>query len=77
MKPLAEVEPHDWVREELGYVRAASQAVADQAYDHWRSTGGGEAYAIYRAAQDRADAAQDELALCVAAMARADADPDL
>jgi acyl-CoA reductase-like NAD-dependent aldehyde dehydrogenase len=32
------------------------------AYRRWRTTAGHEAYAVYRAAQDRADAAQDVLA---------------
>ena len=35
---------------------------AEHAYLSWRSSGGGEAYALYRAAQDREDAAQDALA---------------
>ena len=33
-----------------------------QAYARWRTTPTGESYAVYRAAQDRADAAQDTLA---------------
>jgi hypothetical protein len=32
------------------------------AYEHWRSSPTAESYAVYRAAQDRADAAQDTLA---------------
>jgi hypothetical protein len=35
---------------------------AEHAYVGWRATGDGEAYAVYRAAQDREDAAQDALA---------------
>lgn len=35
---------------------------ASHAYASWRAEGGGEAYAAYRAAQDREDAAQDILA---------------
>ena len=31
--------------------------VARQAYDHWRAHPGAEAYAVYRAAADREDAA--------------------
>jgi hypothetical protein len=31
------------------------------AYEAWRAEGGGDAYAVYRAAQDRADAAQASL----------------
>jgi len=35
---------------------------ARRAYGRWRRAGGPEAYAAYRAAQDREDAAQDALA---------------
>jgi hypothetical protein len=35
---------------------------AGEAYSLWSSRRGGEAYAAYRAAQDREDAAQDALA---------------
>jgi hypothetical protein len=31
-------------------------------YDEWHGMGGTDAYVVYRAAQDRADAAQDALA---------------
>jgi hypothetical protein len=48
--------------EELSFVRREAQAEADQAYARWTSQRGEEAYAVYRAAQDRADAAQDQLA---------------
>jgi hypothetical protein len=40
-----------------------AQADAREAYEHWRRSGGATAFAAYRAAQDRADSAQDELAL--------------
>jgi hypothetical protein len=40
-----------------------AQADAREAYEQWRLCGGAPAYAAYRAAQDRADSAQDELAL--------------
>ncbi|MET0687156.1 MAG: hypothetical protein ABW060_17680 [Solirubrobacteraceae bacterium] len=36
---------------------------AEAAYGTWRITQAGEDYAVYRAAQDREDAAQDVLAL--------------
>ena len=49
-------------REGLGTWRRA-QADAREAYEHWRRCGGAPAFAAYRAAQDRADSAQDELAL--------------
>jgi hypothetical protein len=52
--------------EELSYVRREAQAEANAAYDAWRlwprGEGSNDAYTVYRAAQDRADAAQDELA---------------
>ena len=48
--------------EELSFVRREAQAEANVAYDDWRLVHSGETYAVYRAAQDRADAAQDELA---------------
>jgi hypothetical protein len=48
--------------EELGFVRREAQAEANLAYEAWRRLRSGNAYAVYRAAQDRADAAQDDLA---------------
>ena len=42
---------------------------ADCAYEVWGRVGGLEAYVIYRAAADRADAAQDALAGHVALLA--------
>jgi hypothetical protein len=36
---------------------------AEEAYAEWHRSGGSRAYAVYRAAQDREDAAQDTLAL--------------
>ena len=44
----------------LGDVHAIwtdARYVARQAYDHWRANPGAEAYAVYRAAADREDAA--------------------
>jgi hypothetical protein len=41
---------------------AAARAEANIAYDGWRAAPGRESYAAYRAAEDRADAAQDTLA---------------
>jgi hypothetical protein len=37
-----------------------------RAYEAWLAKDGLDAYAVYRAAQDRADAAQDALAECAA-----------
>ena len=51
-----------WVGGELRFVRRAAQAEAERAYDAWRRHPRPATYAVYRAAQDRADAAQDHLA---------------
>lgn len=48
--------------EELRFVRREAQAEADVAYEDWITKPSGERYVVYRAAQDRADAAQDQLA---------------
>jgi ribose 1,5-bisphosphokinase PhnN len=48
--------------EEFSFVRREAQAEANLAYAHWHAHSNKEAYAVYRAAQDRADAAQDDLA---------------
>lgn len=49
--------------EELNFVRREAQAEADLAYLDWLRLRSRDTYAVYRAAQDRADAAQDDLAL--------------
>jgi hypothetical protein len=56
--------------EELSFVRREAQAEANAAYDDWRLEHSGETYTVYRAAQDRADAAQDELARWTLYLAR-------
>ncbi len=43
-------------------VWSAARAEANLAYDAWRSRGDRETYSVYRAAEDRADAAEDALA---------------
>jgi acyl-CoA reductase-like NAD-dependent aldehyde dehydrogenase len=48
--------------EELRFVRREAQAEANLAYEDWGALPCGERYVVYRAAQDRADAAQDQLA---------------
>ncbi len=48
--------------EELRFVRREAQAEANLAYCDWATRPLRERYAVYRAAQDRADAAQDQLA---------------
>jgi hypothetical protein len=49
-------------RDELFAMWSAARAEANLAYDDWRSDPGRETYFAYRAAEERADAAQDALA---------------
>jgi hypothetical protein len=51
-----------WIAVELHDVWRSAQAQADDAYWYWRDHPGAGPYAVYRAAQDRADAAQQHLA---------------
>jgi hypothetical protein len=53
--------------EPLFVLWSAARAEANLAYDDWCAAPGLDAYAVYRAAEDRADAAEADLA-------RADAD---
>ena len=46
------------VRDELFVLWSAARAEANVAYDAWCSEPGLDAYAVYRAAEDRADAAE-------------------
>jgi hypothetical protein len=55
---LATGTPLCWAVAELLQVWRDAQAHARLAYETWRNSPGREAYAVYRAAQDRADAAQ-------------------
>ena len=48
--------------EELSFVRREAQREADIAYEEWRRCPRRGAYAVYVAARDRADAAEDQLA---------------
>ncbi len=50
--------------EHVSVARRAAQAEANAAYKEWCRDPTAEMYAVYRALQDRADAAQDELARC-------------
>jgi hypothetical protein len=50
------------MHQEFRFVRREAQAEADLAYEDWRLDPSLDAYVVYRAAQDRADAAQDALA---------------
>jgi hypothetical protein len=52
-----------WLLEELDFAWREAQGEAAAAYEHWRTSPGREAYARYRASQDRADTAQDVLQL--------------
>ena len=52
----------DWLYAELADAWRAAEDEATLAYGHWLEKGDRVAFAIYRAAQDRADAAHDELA---------------
>jgi hypothetical protein len=58
------IEPadRDWFRLELTDAWLAAQEEATSACDYWRERPGPTGYAVYRAAQDRADQAQDVLA---------------
>ena len=49
-------------RDQIFAIWSVARAEANLAYDDWRESPSPEAYAIYRAAEDRADAAQDALA---------------
>jgi hypothetical protein len=60
--PTVHPPEDDWIFDELSFMRWMAQRDADEAYEHWCDRRGPEAFAAYRAAQDRADAAQDELA---------------
>jgi hypothetical protein len=57
----AEYGDSSWALEELRDAWQAAQRQAAAAYDHWRDVPDAMAYATYRAAQDRADAAQEAL----------------
>jgi hypothetical protein len=49
-------------RDELFTIWSVARAEANVAYEAWCSSPGRAAYSAYRAAEDRADAAQDALA---------------
>jgi hypothetical protein len=52
----------DWLFDELADAWRAAQAEATRAYEYWCMMPGADACAVYRAAQDRADQAQAQLA---------------
>ena len=49
--------------DELFTVWSAARAEANLAYEAWCADPGADAYAVYRAAEDRADAAEQALAV--------------
>ena len=49
-------------RDQLYAIWTVARAEANMAYEAWADFPGSDTYAIYRAAEDRADAAQDALA---------------
>jgi hypothetical protein len=55
-------ESYAWTLYELDYVWREARAEADLAYRDWCQFPGRNGYVVYRAAQDRADSAQDDLA---------------
>ncbi|HVL95583.1 MAG TPA: hypothetical protein VM266_06950 [Solirubrobacteraceae bacterium] len=55
-------DTHELQRDELYVLWSAARAEANIALDDWRDVPGAATYAAYRAAEDRADAAQDALA---------------
>jgi hypothetical protein len=52
--------------EEAFAIWSAARAEANLAYDAWCADPGPDAYAVYRAAEDRADAAEADLAIITA-----------
>jgi hypothetical protein len=64
---LAEAADALWFRDELAYAWRAAQDDAIAAYQAWQESPGRTAYAVYCAAQDRADQAQHVLAAAVEA----------
>jgi hypothetical protein len=59
------------LRDECFVVWSAARAEANLAYDDWCAAPGLAAYAVYRAAEDRADAAERSLAAVSGASALA------
>jgi hypothetical protein len=51
------------VHDELFTIWSAARAEANLAYQAWCDVGGSDAYVVYRAAEDRADAAEQTLVL--------------
>jgi len=75
---LVDIDPCFWHRSSAGWAGLArtnewrrAQDDARAAYSWWRQNADAETYAVYLAAQDRADRAQDELAASVSSTRRA------
>jgi len=56
------VSPALWIRDELADTWRAARDDVSAAYGYWSQLRTRESYAVYQAAQDRVDAAQDALA---------------
>jgi hypothetical protein len=67
-----EIPPDASIFDCLRAVWDEARLEAHRAYERWSANSGGDAYYIYRAAQDRADAAQDALADCAHPALRTD-----
>jgi|NGEPerStandDraft_8_1074529.scaffolds.fasta_scaffold69628_2 hypothetical protein len=61
LRPIEEQDV-DWLVDELHIAWVGAADEAQDAYDHWRERPGRDAYLVYRAAEDRADAALATLA---------------
>jgi hypothetical protein len=59
---LAEEADRAWFRDELAFAWRVAEDEAAAAYRAWCAAPGAAGYAVYRAAQDRADQAQDTMA---------------
>jgi hypothetical protein len=69
-RAMVGLSTHDYaLLSELSFVRREAQAEANLAYQDWLEYPSKDTYVVYRAAQDRADAAQDYLARCTPRMA--------
>jgi hypothetical protein len=62
MLAMGAEEDWAWVRDDLVLAWRSAQDEALRTYRAWSESPGRTAYVIYRAAQDRADRAQDALA---------------
>jgi hypothetical protein len=59
------VQATGWYAEELYAAWSAARAESNLAYEQWCAAPGREAYTRFRAAEDRADAAEQGLARCM------------